>query len=229
MKAPDYPSITHRKWEIRNPQSALGLLALLALFASRAFGEDLYWDWNSGSGDWSNAAKWYPPQVPTASDDATIGANGTAWITSGPKACGWLSLGYYGGEAGTLEMSGGSLAISNDLRVGRYGPGQLTFESGGRVSNSFGYLGYESGVTGKVLVDGRTAIWTNRDSLYVGYKGAGELTLQKGGKVESDIGYLGDQSGSTGKVVVSGGASLWTNSGFLRVGSRDAGRGIPAL
>ena len=44
-----------------------------------------------------------------------------------------------------------------------------------------GYIGYNSGSTGTVTVDGAGSKWTNSGGLYVGYSGSGTLNITNGG------------------------------------------------
>ena len=54
--------------------------------------------------------------------------------------------------------SGPTAAI---LYVGRSGSGTLNIEAGGQVSNTTGYLGYDSGSSGTATVTGTGSQWTN--------------------------------------------------------------------
>ncbi|MGX5799737.1 autotransporter domain-containing protein [Bradyrhizobium sp. Arg314] len=102
------------------------------------------------------------------------------------------------------------------LYVGNSGTGELTIQSGGTVSNTIGYLGYNAASTGTATVDGAGSSWTNSGDLVVGYLGTGTLTIQNGGKVSNSSGFIGYGSSSTGIVTVDG--SSWTNSRNLYVG-----------
>ena len=109
------------------------------------------------------------------------------------------------GSVGDLGVNHGSMTI-NEIAV----------------YSQHGYIGYFSGSTGVVTVDGAGASWNNSDNLYVGRCGNGTLTITNGGTVNA-IGYHSDSyvgcySGSTGVVTVDGAGSTW-NSGDLQVGN----------
>ncbi|MFX5693160.1 hypothetical protein ABTE17_21000, partial [Acinetobacter baumannii] len=84
-------------------------------------------------------------------------------------------------------------------------------------SNNTGYIGFKSGSTGTVTVDGSGSTWANGNALYVGMSGAGTLTIQNGGSVSNTIGWIGFNTGSSGSVTVKDAGSFWTNSGNLYV------------
>ncbi len=98
--------------------------------------------------------------------------------------------------------------------------GTLNITSGGSVSNTYGYIGYSSGVT----VDGTGSTWTNSGEFYVGYNGSGTLSITNGGTVISgDPNYIGYNSGSTGVVTVSDSGSTWTSKTDLYIGYSGSG------
>ena len=109
------------------------------------------------------------------------------------------------------------------LYIGNSGNGTLNITNGGKVSNSYGYLGYNSGSTGTATVDGTGSTWTNSGYLYIGNSGNGTLNITNGGKVSNTYGYLGYNSGSTGTATVDGTGSTWTNSGYLYIGNSGNG------
>ncbi|WP_163593710.1 hypothetical protein, partial [Klebsiella variicola] len=78
------------------------------------------------------------------------------------------------------------------------------------VSNNIGYIGFKSGSTGTVTVDGAGSTWANGDALYVGMSGAGTLTIENCCAVSNTIGWIGFNTGSSGSVTVKDAASFWT-------------------
>ncbi len=106
---------------------------------------------------------------------------------------------------------------SMNAYIGKTDDGILNISNGGEVSNHEGHIGYASGSTGKVTVDGAGSTWINRSSLYVGYNGSGTLSINGGGTLQNANGFIGYNSGSTGVVTVDGASSTWT-SGRLDVG-----------
>jgi len=148
--------------------------------------------------------------------------SGTLNITNGGNVSGRSIIGNNSGSTGTATVSGlGSTWTNSDyLYVGCSGAGTLNITNGGNVGNvssndfSYGYIGYNSGSTGTVAVDGSNSTWSNADGLDVGYSGAGTLNITNGGTVSNAYGwgytYIGHNSGSTGAVTVSGTGTTWT-------------------
>jgi T5SS/PEP-CTERM-associated repeat protein len=91
------------------------------------------------------------------------------------------------------------------------------------VSNGNGVIGYNSGSTGEVTVDGTGSTWINSSDLYIGHQGSGTLDITGGGAVSNSLGLIGYESGSTGEVTVDGTGSTWTNSSDLYVGLYGSG------
>jgi T5SS/PEP-CTERM-associated repeat protein len=147
-------------------------------------------------------------------------------------------VGSAGGSSGlvTVDGAGSVWTNSSDLYVGgdasywySGGTGTLNITNSGTVTNTIGYVGYASGATGIVTVDGPGSKWTNRSYLYVGggspyyYAGGnGTLNITNGGTVVNTIGYIGYGSSystaPTGTVTVDGPGSTWTNRSDLYVG-----------
>lgn len=120
----------------------------------------------------------------------------------------------------TTSASSGLLRIrsgTGNLRVGNIGDGTLNV-TGGRVTNSNGYLGYYDSGVGTATVSSGT--WANSGELYVGFEGTGTLNVT-GGSVTNTNGSLGVVAGSVGTATVSSG--MWTNSGNLTVGASGTG------
>jgi T5SS/PEP-CTERM-associated repeat protein len=104
------------------------------------------------------------------------------------------------------------------LGAGWTGTGSLTIKDSLAVASANGYLGYESGSSGTVTVDGPGSTWTNNNRLYVGFNGRGRLHITGGAAVNNYGCYIGFESGSTGAVTVDGPDSTWTNSSGLVIG-----------
>ena len=117
-----------------------------------------------------------------------------------------------------MDGTGSTWTNSGYLYIGNSGNGTLNITNGGKVSNTYGYLGYNSGSTGTATVDGAGSTWTNSSDLYIGNSGNGTLNITNGGKVSNSYGYLGYNSGSTGTATVDGTGSTWTNSSNLYIG-----------
>ena len=134
-------------------------------------------------------------------------------------------IGYNNGT-GVVTVDGASSTASSawnnsgDLYVGNSGNGTLNVTGGGAVSNANGYIGYSSGSTGVVTVDGASSTaWANSGGLWVGGSGRGTLNITGGGVVSSTYSAsIGYNAGSTGVVTVDGTGSTWNNSANVNVG-----------
>jgi T5SS/PEP-CTERM-associated repeat protein len=130
-------------------------------------------------------------------------------------------IGYGSSSTGmvTVDGAGSIWHHVGHFVIGDAGSGILTITDGGVVSgNLYGYIGGDSGSTGKVTVDGIGSTWITDNRLYVGSSGNGTMTVTNSGMVSDNEGYIGRSSGSTGTVTVSGASSTWTNSSNLYVG-----------
>ena len=154
----------------------------------------------------------------------TLAVNSGSTLTS--DAC---FLGYNSGSTGTVTVSGAGSAwdvtsppldpggpeYNPNLYVGCSGNAALKITNGGTVSDSdYTCLGYNSGSTGTVTVDGLGST-LGALGLYVGCGGSGTITVTNGGTL-SGSGSIG--FGSTGTVTVDGPGSTW------RIGSTGTGR-----
>ncbi|MBN2580810.1 MAG: autotransporter-associated beta strand repeat-containing protein [Pirellulales bacterium] len=147
--------------------------------------------------------------------------NGTLNIEAGGKVSN--TDGYLGYNSSpittTVTGNGSTWTNSGDLRVGigNSGNGILNIEASGQVSNSNGYLGYDSGSTGTATVSDTGSTWTNSGNLYVGYSGNGTLNVA-GGWVKAVTLTLANSSGFTGTCNLN-------NGGTLQVGTITQGCG----
>ena len=115
--------------------------------------------------------------------------------------------------------------LHGSLRVGGFGEGILTIDSGGNVTSSEGRIGGAGGGHVNVGADGS---WTT-GNLALGIDGgAGDLTIQDGGTVESEWVVVGQDPGSGNRVIVqgvsAGGSPSKWSAELLVVGSRGTGR-----
>ncbi len=119
-------------------------------------------------------------------------------------------IGYGSTATGEVNVAGSGstwVNINNSyLYVGYNGSGTLSITSGGSVSNAWGCIGYNSGSTGVVKVDGTGSTWTNSNDLdvggfYFGDYGNGTLNITNGGSVSvGGATYVGANHGSTGSI-----------------------------
>ena len=128
------------------------------------------------------------------------------------------------GADGDKITASRTLEVANNLTIGGSGTGTLNITGGGTVSSYRSYIGYESGSTGEVTVEGPGATWTNSDDLTVGDAGDGVLNITGGGAVSNiSDGFIGRTADSTGTVTVTGLGSTWTNGSDLYVGKDGMG------
>ncbi|MEN3931264.1 autotransporter outer membrane beta-barrel domain-containing protein [Microvirga sp. W0021] len=115
-----------------------------------------------------------------------------------------------------------------ELIIGNTTSGQLEIINGSEVINKDGFIGYEAGSQGTVIVNGPGSTWNNDresddGSTYVGHSGTGTLTIENGGTVSNFYGYIGFNTGSTGTVTVTGTDSTWNNNANIFVGYNGKG------
>ncbi len=210
------------------------------------------WD-GSSSNDWDTAANWANSAVPTSADDLRIADDKTPYpvIDSGTTAyasgfyvgynsntltiygtlttySGAVKIGNNASETGTLYIkSGASVTIGNsNTNIGYYGTATLDMDGGTLNVNTL-RVGYKSGSTGHVQLDGGTI---NASGISLGASGTGTMDIEAGtliidGDVESTIdGYVtaGDLTayGGTGTVNVDYNV---TNAGKTTVTGTAAG------
>ncbi|MGD0960537.1 MAG: hypothetical protein ABSB19_12090 [Methylomonas sp.] len=88
------------------------------------------------------------------------------------------------------------------------------------------YLGYNTGVTGSLSVDGAGTAWLQNSSMYDGYNGIGSVSVTNGGSVSiGGASFLGYGATGAGSLSISGAGSSWTESGALNVGGYGAANG----
>ena len=115
-------------------------------------------------------------------------ASGTLTVDAGS---GLLSssayIGYSSTATGTLTIDGAGSTWTNGNRiyVGLNGSGTLSITNGGTVTCPIGYpsIGYATGSTGMVAVDGAGSTWTASPNICVGQSGTGTLAITNGGSV----------------------------------------------
>jgi fibronectin-binding autotransporter adhesin len=109
------------------------------------------------------------------------------------------------GAGGTLTVA----AAGGVLGAGYKGQGTLTIADGVAVSSSSGYLGFNTGSTGRATITGAGSQWKNSSALYVGRSGSGALTVENGGTVTAATLYASlDDLYGNGTIVATNGAVL---------------------
>ena len=108
----------------------------------------------------------------------------------------------------------GTWTGSTTAYVGYAANGTIAVNAGSDLVSGPAYLGWSSGTTGAVAVDGTGSAWVNIAQLWVGYNGTGTLTISNGAVVTNpnQSSYVGYHSGAAGTVNVDGSGSNWTNA-----------------
>ena len=103
--------------------------------------------------------------------------------------------------------------------IGKTASGTVTVNGGDNIESGRGYIGYEPGSTGFVLIEGNGSKWINSGVFYVGVEGSGTIEISNGGTVTSNRdSYIGCKTNSTGQVIIDGNGSTWNQSYSLHVG-----------
>ena len=221
---------------------AIGILAA-ALSASTAFAAITYTGGTNGlspNGGWTSGTTGY----------VGYKSNGSITIDQSGSAGGSLasSAAYIGGYSNSYNTAVGTVTIiggaspsnwtnSGILYVGDYGTGNLSLQSGGSLSTTTGYIGYntDGNCNGTASIDGAysgtPSTWTtNSNAIYVGYNHTGALNITNGGSVTDSYGYIGGYSttaSGSGTVTVDGmndsTPSTWSDSNSVYVGYNGTG------
>ncbi len=121
-----------------------------------------------------------------------------------------------------LDMTGGS-SSNGALGTGYQGKGSLRILDGTKVYSQCGYIGYKSGSTGEVTVDGKDSTWANSADLTVGCSGSGTLNIANGGAVSGANVSINSSSlltmdvGKGSSLTVGSGMGTFTNDGTARI------------
>lgn len=166
-----------------------------------------------------------------------VGVNGTGTlnITNGGKVSingGFVSADCKIGEQAsavgivTVDGTGSTLTIGNELQVGFFGRGTLNITNGGTVSTLSAYVADRPGSQGAVTVDGAGSSWNNGNGYVcqIGGAGSGTLSITDGGTASSNSGCsISEFLGSQGSVIVDGMGSSWDLGNALAIGQGGAG------
>ena len=165
-----------------------------------------------------------------------------------------MNLGYDAKGKGYINVNGGTFTYTvNDLRLGRYGYGELNLTSGKvDLGSRTLVVGYYEGSTGKLTMTGGTltaqaltlgekaktddkaaangtATFTNIENqsftgnVTVGNKGTGSLTLDNSTLSTDGYAYIGNQAGSSGDILLKNNAKITFTSHSMRVGEAGTG------
>ncbi len=96
--------------------------------------------------------------------------------------------------------------------VGCTGQASMSIINGAVVEGTRGYIGYQAGSRGTVIVNGHGTQWNHSDTLFVGYEGSGTLHINNGAAVSSHgDSQIGSSANAVGTVTVEGNGATWTN------------------
>jgi len=122
----------------------------------------------------------------------------------------------------TLDGSGTSIEISNDLRIGDEGIGLLSISNGSTLTTAVGALALAADSWGEATISGHGTQWTCEGPLTVGKHGDGDLIISDAADVSCTDAIIGQVEDSTGAVTVTHDAR-WTIDGTLDVGMTGFG------
>lgn len=187
--------------------------------------------WNAGIGDWGAAGNW-SDGVPSVTDEARISNGGTAQVTDSGRLAEGVTVGFGGGNSGTLEVSGGgaTLALESSSIVGGLGGvGSLLIQNGGTLTSAGAFFGIGLfGGEGSGVVDGSGSELSHNGIFLLvggGDDSTGTLTISNGGVVNSNGGNsslrLSTEGGVSGILNIGNGAG----AGILNASQVDGGVG----
>jgi fibronectin-binding autotransporter adhesin len=146
------------------------------------------------------------------------GAVGNLTVKNGSlDISGGSNIGYAAGSTGTLTVDGsaGKAKFGGDTQyIGYAGNGTVAIVNGGSADVGQSYLGYQTGVTGAITVDGAGSTYA-AGRLYVGESGSGTVAVTHGGAVSVGGGIVGDLVGAVGSITVDGIGSSVTDIGGI--------------
>ena len=168
----------------------------------------------------------------TGSASVVIGSGGQGTATLSGNANlhsgGDISIGYFSGGNGTIDVTGGSLSAHAMIHVGSIGSGSLSLSGTGSASSAFLWSGSADGSQGSISLSGNSSLDVG-DTISIGRDGGGtaSISLSENSTVSSLNTYLGTFGTSQGTATLSGGS--WTNTGSYHVGFAGASSGDLSL
>jgi autotransporter-associated beta strand protein/T5SS/PEP-CTERM-associated repeat protein len=152
--------------------------------------------------------------------DLTIGVGGRGEVLSGTSLISArnLMLSASAGSFGVLSVSGGTVTVQNDLRVGLSGTAALSLANSGSLSSTGASIGVLAGSTGTASIAGSS--WRTTEGVAVGLAGHGTLQTNAARFEARDL-DVGKDAGATGVATFTGGTAVIT--GEIHVGPRGVG------
>jgi len=153
----------------------------------------------------------------TAINELAVGRNGTAQGTvnqsGGTVSASWAKLGGHDGPGdssavGNYNLTGGTLAVTNELQVGGFGTGTFTQDSGSVTTGFWLGIGQEAGSTGTYNLNGGTISVGNgnaSEDLRVADNGSGTFNQTGGSIIANNWAHVGAAASGVGSYNMSGG------------------------
>jgi autotransporter-associated beta strand protein len=184
--------------------------AFLAAFVSGpCYGFDR--TWQTSSGDWSTPTAWFPPGVPTNTDNLLISNGGTVSVTTAQDTCATLTAG--GGSPGAVQLvAGGGLTTASSETIGNTNAGIFTQSGGTHSVAGILYLGNTGGVGTYNLSGGSLGAYSE----YLAQSGSGVFAHSGGTNAPGDV-SLGAGSSVNGTYTLSGAGVLATQHEYIGV------------
>ncbi|MBN1404392.1 MAG: PEP-CTERM sorting domain-containing protein [Opitutales bacterium] len=145
-------------------------------------------------------------------------------IEGGSVKTAGASIGYASGGEGTVTLNGSGASwdclyssIYYNLWVGQNGTGTLNVNNDATARMSKLYVGYGSGISGTVSINGGTV--TASSEAVIGSYGSGTVRVLGSGSLTTVGARISNQITSTGTVQISGATARWTNTGEYHLGN----------
>lgn len=184
-------------------------------------------DWlGTTSPDWFAPGNWSTNAVPSSSTVVNINnaaIPNPATINGPGAASGTVTLGSTAGQSGTLNVTGGGLAVNGSIYVGLLGSGTLNISGGTVSSTGLASVADSPNSSGTVTVSGAGTQF-NPGQLYVAadVNTLGQVTIQNGASIstiQTILGYF--TATANGALTVTNGSSASTGS--MTIGERGTG------
>lgn len=186
-------------------------------FVSDIYGANKYFT-ETTDNLWSNPLNWDLYELPLETD--------TAWILGEDAVLADFTdvvTNTYIDNYGKVTVSGTDTSLENSSHciVGYNNDGRLDILNGAHVINTNTILGFNSGSSGSMSLQGVGTTLTS--SLSLGNWGDSTLSVRDGAAVSSEHGSIASYNGVSGLATIDGSNSSWTVNSVLTVGSGGDG------
>ena len=187
-----------------NPFVQLALIAALSIVStgrvSQALGAN--YSWNVASGNYYEAAEWYPSTVPGPADAAWVANGGTCNIGAFVIAsCGTLSVGE--AASGTVQLVDSLTVGAGGELIGDNGSGTFNQMYGTNSATSFLSVGHNASGSGSYILSGGL-LTVGSVGEYIGDNGNGSFNQTAGTNSTSGQVVVGNNPGSNGSYNLGG-------------------------